>query len=1483
MAKDTDNTNDIKSTSALDTYFQLKSTKGAKTAQYIITGMNRDTTISLADSKLSYENMNIRITARDNNTLLSVTNERGNRQWPVYDSAGLDFTISGIVVGWNVLNSYLILFTHEQTVDHIYRLTLVDTSFLGKELISGSMNFSTSNPIESLCSFETSEIQKIYWVDGVNQPRMLNIMASDAQLFKIQNNLALLDFVNSLQYNETITVTRDSVSSGVFPSGVIQYAFSYYNLYGQESNIFKVSPLYYTSFNTRGGSPEDKVSNSFTITVTNPDTSFDYVRVYSILRTSLEAVPTVKRLTDLAIQGSTLTYTDNGTTGNTVDPTQLLYVGGEAITAYTMTQKDDTLFLGNINLKRELVSPTLRAFMKKQSVTYKADKTIYPNGIPQTGKTEGGHYLYRNQLGSSAREIKTFKYLETYRFGVQFQHKTGKWSEPVWINDVKNNVHPVGAIASNEGEKLVTASCTVNGTLIYSLLNDAGYVRMRPVIVYPQLQDRNCICQGILCPTVFNMEDRVNNAPFAQSSWFARPFTPYNLSNVSAGENTTMQLKGAVAEFRHLYPLPDNAHRNGEIQCMDRYYTSDSSEARSVFFTGTASTVMSDRESYTADKSEMFFVDQSIFTFHSPDIEFNNEVQTIDASDLKLRIIGLVPLTSSVSDISIETSTPPMEIKQDDVGGTDSSGNPVYHITGNGFVKHTVSWQNISTQGYKILINGPMWQDEFAFTKDQKLLDLSNQTYPMQKGYVIYPWQRNGSLNSTRMAEVTNTNDTVPTYKSAMLKQKKLSNMRYSFNTKYFDEGNIWNAYVEGSSTNTGISGVILNTSDQKVLTRIPAPINSGFGDLSFYNNVDKVITYSPKTDRSTFTGDNNLWYKMASGYDLMVSARLCRMSANDSSANMWNAAYGTPYWVTSTDNADKSTDDATTFSNLHPWVVSQGNDPISMKYKCAPNAVMALNYTSAGLQRVLPYISGDSTNPVNVNYSGKYAVWDTSKTFNGFSQDSITADNESFGFLWLGELYNDNVKERFGGQTEEAFMNNRWLPCGDAVNIVNGNMTVTWNEGDTYYQRYDHLKCYPFTLEDQNSITDIVSFMCETRVNIDGRYDRNRGQDSNLVALPKNFNLWNEVYSQPDDFFVYHGVNHDVSNPSGFPNQLTWTMSKQPGADVDAWTDITLANTVNLDGDKGPVEALRKYNNEIICFQDRGISNIIFNPRVQLNTTDGVPIEVNNSGKVEGKRYLKNSVGCFNKWSIVETPSGLYFMDNITNSIYLFNGDLKSLSDEQGFRQWVNVSNSNVKWDPVSFKNFVTYYDKNNNDVYFTNSVTSLCYSELLNKFTSFMSYESLPGMFNIGSDFYSIKTDDSGVTSIYKQFAGKYNIFFGDYKPFYITFRVNPDIKMDKIFNTIDYRADMFDDDGTLTKDTFDTLEVWNEYQHGLSKLTDTPARNSSIRKKFRIWRAQIPRSDSNNRDRIRNPWIYLKLESNTRNILRMDFHDMIVNYFE
>ena len=95
----------------------------------------------------------------------------------------------------------------------------------------------------------------------------------------------------------------------------------------------------------------------------------------------------------------------------------------------------------------------------------------------------------------------------------------------------------------------------------------------------------------------------------------------------------------------------------------------------------------------------------------------------------------------------------------------------------------------------------------------------------------------------------------------------------------------------------------------------------------------------------------------------------------------------------------------------------------------------------------------------------------------------------------------------------------------------------------------------------------------------------------------------------------------------------------------------------MDLDGDKGELQALRRFNNDIYAFQDTGISKVIFNPRVQINASDGVPIEIANSGKVDGKVYLTDKYGCQNKWSITETPSGLYFVDDLNQGILAFNG----------------------------------------------------------------------------------------------------------------------------------------------------------------------------------------------------------------------------------
>jgi hypothetical protein len=147
-------------------------------------------------------------------------------------------------------------------------------------------------------------------------------------------------------------------------------------------------------------------------------------------------------------------------------------------------------------------------------------------------------------------------------------------------------------------------------------------------------------------------------------------------------------------------------------------------------------------------------------------------------------------------------------------------------------------------------------------------------------------------------------------------------------------------------------------------------------------------------------------------------------------------------------------------------------------------------------------------------------------------------------------------------------------------------------------------------------------------------------------------------VYSQIDNFFSYK-ITDDEGEDKKYPNLITWTKTKENGADVDLWTNLTLASVLSLDGNKGEVRKLIRLNDQLLCFQDKGISQILYNENVQIASTTGVPIEIANSEKVQGKRYISDTIGCSNKWSVCQTPSGIYFIDSHDKGIYLFNGQL--------------------------------------------------------------------------------------------------------------------------------------------------------------------------------------------------------------------------------
>jgi hypothetical protein len=66
---------------------------------------------------------------------------------------------------------------------------------------------------------------------------------------------------------------------------------------------------------------------------------------------------------------------------------------------------------------------------------------------------------------------------------------------------------------------------------------------------------------------------------------------------------------------------------------------------------------------------------------------------------------------------------------------------------------------------------------------------------------------------------------------------------------------------------------------------------------------------------------------------------------------------------------------------------------------------------------------------------------------------------------------------------------------------------------------------------------------MVETHVNLEGRYDRNRGQINNTNMSTINFNLMNPAYTQLDNFFNYKVLQEDSYKLNEFPTQFTWSL----------------------------------------------------------------------------------------------------------------------------------------------------------------------------------------------------------------------------------------------------------------------------------------------------------------------------------------------------
>lgn len=1603
-----------------------------QTSIFPFKGINKDSSVARITSEEAFDIRNMRIvTDGSDNGNLCLTNEKGNKLIKSFGANALREQILKV----QTIGVYAIIFTrvlNEKSEYWYNRILRYSAGFTDeKVLYSGKLNL--GDTIDSLGIVESESIQKVYWVDGINQPRVIDILK------EYSGDTTQFNFAPNIEKNSIISATPIFKTNGLFSPGVIQYAISFYKKNLQQSPIVSVSPLYYICSSDGKGLIADgstKTSQSFNITIVIYDDlpkNYDFIRLYRIQRSSLDTTPSVESIKDIPLNDFILdadeyecTVIDNGIGGTQEDPTELLLKGNSDISASTLDYKDESLFLGNVKLRRNIISKKLKTEIKKYidnpRESYTSAKFVSVKN-PGTDVLSLDDYSFDSSLQHSNDEVTHFKCGETYRFGIQLQDKLGNWSDVIFIGDYPNDIQAQSFNFIEGLSERPVFSIEIDYDTLYRSISEEcrqelnNYVNIRPVCVYPTINDRTVLCQGILCPTVYNANDRKDNSPYVQSSWFARPLYYGRLGDkVGTSEyNSTLLCKyGVPMEHRMIDPnkntvqtLPDCRFLNGEIYGARSYTYNYYSDRR-------LDNLKNDITGITED-SMVFGIDKRILTIHSPELDtnYNEDFLNLSLEGTTLKIVGYAPVKHTLSDVDIEA---------------DTIFNPGAQF--NNPVKFRASENNYSGVS---MVNYPLWIDNIGYN-DEEVPKPIHTDYFLYGAFPVYPWQKSGSL--------TNRGTQSSDKQRSVLVRKTMSNLRFCFPTRYiqncmdmdlvdarvFNSNEVVNLRLKGwgkeeimyrgnydkvlTSTaensllsDTLISSIFAKRGASEIAPIIAANdsiINSTQSWSAYFNMSGKtvilegydfnnsILSYYPsvaewvKAHSKVFVtsswdpAKNNLRSNVSIGMsykstshgvlvlpkndnqEYQLLPRLQNTFSNDEENAPYDCCVQQHSFLVNTTTGKLSKGEASS-SYYNKWTSNDEEIPLVIASRSGGNNIgtygsfltfysgqqKICNFditapegykiyscnlecysleSSTGLYITLDGIRKQITQSITYFSTEKDPFVDTlaikvegpnigvvinrlfivlykdgeegelfyinknidvapdNPKLKGFTQNFIVLSGEDYnnnilnhgiasyngyydGYYYLiGELRRTNVINRFGGTTEQALANNTWCVCGNSVPISN-NIVLSCTQGDTYYQRYDHLKTYPFSSSSVNNIVEIVSFGCETRINIDGRYDHNRGLESNLHVTPQNFNLFNPVYSQKNNFFNAIYLDSDELRESSFPSQIWYSLNKTLGEAIDSWVHILPTSFLTLDSNKGKVTAIRKHNNELYAIQDKAVSRILYNNRVQIQSSDNVPIEISNSNKVTGKVYISNIYGCQNLESVGVSELGIYFVDNIHNSLAILNKDtVVDLSNDRGLYSWIASKGT---------EKIVANYDELLGDMYFTSRDEALAFNEKLKGFSSFYNYGGVKQLFTFDNSSYQVFN-----SSIYELHGGPDYTYFETEEPFSISFIENNEFNgNDKIYESVEFQTNdtiQFNVDShsnMIDPCPLSSLEVENDYQYSQSD-------DRSLKKKFRTWRWLIGRDTKFKRDRIRDHWAKFTIHGYSKDLFRI--YNLGVNYY-
>lgn len=315
-------------------------------------GLNQDLSNNKYPNNCVYWASNFRLVSKDGLSTGALTNINGNNKILSLGGDGEQ------VKGYCLIRDTLVLFIHSDDGGRImaWEHTNTDYETESPKLIytDPNLDFSQADEIIAVGRYETENIQKVYFTDGVSFFKHLNIVHPTLGLgAQLDYDIDSLDLVSDVEFS---SMSLELVSGGNLKAGKIQYAYQLYSKRGSESVLSPASQLIHlTEYDEKkdsrdyfGSEINTNVNKSVLVTIENPDELFTRLRLVALEYSVLYQVPSIRIVGEYNIENlSSITVVDTGSSIGELTLEEYRFIQNNFYPK-TLDIKNDYLFAANI-------------------------------------------------------------------------------------------------------------------------------------------------------------------------------------------------------------------------------------------------------------------------------------------------------------------------------------------------------------------------------------------------------------------------------------------------------------------------------------------------------------------------------------------------------------------------------------------------------------------------------------------------------------------------------------------------------------------------------------------------------------------------------------------------------------------------------------------------------------------------------------------------------------------------------------------------------------------------------------------------------------------------------------------------------------------------------------------------------------------------------------------------------------------------------